>query len=118
MSCPLIAIVNVKNFENLYVFYPMLQVVAYILYLLKNYKYVYKQLKEESFEKLQDKKLEYYFNTFNIIYIVFLLVLSYLTMNIIILSFVLYPLGLKVSVINALFIKDTNYREINKIGEK
>ncbi|MPN13368.1 hypothetical protein SDC9_160689 [bioreactor metagenome] len=58
------------------------------------------------------------------VYFAFLVGLSYLTMNVIILSFVLYPLGLKVAVINALFINDKghindmNYREITKIGEK
>lgn len=118
MSCPLIAIADVKNFENLYVFFPMLQVVAYLLYLYKKFKYDYKQSHEGNFNKLQDRTLENYFNIFNVLYFVFLIGLSYLTMNVIILSFVLYPLGLKVSVINALFINDRTYRGLTKIGEK
>lgn len=118
MSCPLIAIADVKNFENLYVFFPMLQVVAYLLYLYKKFKYDYKQSHEGNFNKLQDRTLENYFNIFNVLYFAFLIGLSYLTMNVIILSFVLYPLGLKVSVINALFINDRNYRGITNMGEK
>lgn len=124
MSCPLIAIANIKNFENLYVFYPILQVVAYLLFLYMKFKYDYKQSQEGCFDKLQDRTLENYFNIFNVVYFVFLVGLSYLTMNVIILSFVLYPLGLKVAIINALFINDKsyindkNYRGITKIGEK
>jgi len=117
MSCPLIAIVDVKDFDNLYVFFPVLQAVAYIFYLLKDFKDYSNSSQEEDTEQVQDKKLMYCFHIFNVLYIAFLMVLSFLTMNTIVLSFVLYPLGLKVAVADALFINEANGNSSTKIGE-
>nr|WP_315023126.1 hypothetical protein [uncultured Aminipila sp.] len=112
------AIINVKNFDNLYVFYPVMQTVAYILYLLRDIKHDYTQNQNDSDVKSEDNRLDKYFNIFNVAYIAFLFVLYNATMNVIVLSFALYPLGLKVTVIDAIFIKDANCMEITKIGEK
>lgn len=117
MSCPLLAIVNIVEFDDIYVFYPILQGLAYTLYLLKDFTYDCMGNQVENTINIQDRKLDNYFNIFNVLYILFLLGLSYITMNTIILSFVLYPLGLKVSVIDALYIKETNCKKLTELGE-
>lgn len=112
MSCPIIAIVDIKEFDNLYGFYPILQALGYILYLINNFKYNYcSKENENNIEDFQNRKLNLYFIVFNLMYIMFLLSLSYITRNIIILSFVLYPLGLKVVVIDVLSIDESTFNK-------
>ncbi|WP_312647939.1 hypothetical protein [Aminipila sp.] len=112
------AIINVKNFDNLYVFYPVMQTVAYILYLLRDIKHDYTQNENDNNVQLQDSKFDKFFCIFNVAYIIFLFVLFNATMNVIVLSFALYPLGLKVTIIDAIFIKDAACMGVTKIGEK
>ncbi|MHC1724034.1 MAG: hypothetical protein AB9836_12620 [Aminipila sp.] len=116
-SCPLIAIINVADFDNLYVFYPVMQMVAYILYLLKDFKSDFIQNPEQLDVESHDNKFDHCFNVFNVVYIIFLFVLFNQTMSVIVLSFALYPLGVKVAVIDAMFINDASNKESTKIGE-
>ncbi|QHI71844.1 hypothetical protein [Aminipila terrae] len=116
MSCPLIAILNVKNLDNLYALYPMVQAFAYVLYLLKDFDKYYRENQEESEEEIRSIKLDNILNIFNVIFSALLLTIAYMTRNIVILSFVLYPLGLKIAIVDNLIMKGTHCK-IESIGE-
>lgn len=94
-----------------------MQMVAYILYLLKDFKNDFTQNQEQIDNELHDNKFDHCFNVFNVVYIVFLFVLFNQTMSVIVLSFALYPLGVKVAVIDAMFINETSNKRSTKIGE-
>ncbi|QAT42113.1 hypothetical protein [Aminipila luticellarii] len=110
MSCPLMAILNVKDLDNLYALYPLVQAFAYILYLLKDINEEYENNGEESEEEEERIRLDNLFNGFYILFSTALLAVSYMTKSTIVLSFVLYPLGLKIAFIDSLILHHAHYK--------
>ena len=110
MSCPLMAILNVKDMDNLYALYPLVQAFAYILYLMKDINEEYENNREENEEEMERERLDTLFNCFYVVFSTALLAVSYMTKSTIILSFVLYPLGLKIAFIDSLILHHVHYK--------
>lgn len=120
MSCPILAIANINGLDDLYGLYPMIEAVSYIFYLINNLRcdsnsMVDQDDKRTNNEQLKNEKLNRCFNVFNILYVIFLLTISYTTKNVVILCFALYPLGLKVVFVDMLYVNFDIFKEFKKM---
>ncbi|QIB68485.1 hypothetical protein Ami103574_03745 [Aminipila butyrica] len=110
MTCPLIAILNLEDLEYVYSLYPLIQAAAFGMYVTDEL-IVRCNKREEPTE--EEYRIDYMDNIFSGIYvavIVVLVVIAYCTRSVILLSFVLYPLGLKMLLIDTWIDSHVRYK--------